>query len=77
MSGLAEIEKAVAALPEQQKHHLFIWLRDMVGSTGERSPARSSTKQNWLQRCARQREAHRTTCSGTPLQQIMDDLRGR
>ena len=71
-----EIESAVTSLPASQQVSLLAWLQSLVAKrTGQASTPRAD-REAWLQRLAERRERGRTGTNGTPLQQIMDDLRG-
>lgn len=76
MSTLLEIEHAVSSLPAPQQHSLLLWLQGVVRLPEKRSQVPASARQDWLRRCASRREQGRTGHAGTPLQEIMDDLRG-
>lgn len=73
MSTLAEIECAVKLLPEPEKRSLLEWLQAVLES-GETTPSEDQ-REAWLQRLAQRRERGITPKSGSPLQQILDDLR--
>jgi hypothetical protein len=75
MSTLVEIEKAVTALPISQQMTLLEWLQEVVANPSPVTQPKER-REAWLQRLAELREHGRTSTSGTPLQQIMDDLRG-
>jgi hypothetical protein len=73
VSTLAEIECAVKSLPEPDKRSLLEWLQAVL-ETGEPAPSKGQ-REEWLQRLAQRRERGLTRQSGSPLQQILDDLR--
>ena len=76
MSTLAEIESAVSSLPPSQQESLLLWLQSRMSGTSVMEGKANSARQEWLQRRAVRRERGRTDRAGTPLQQIMDELRG-
>jgi hypothetical protein len=76
MSTLVEIEEAVTSLPSSQQENLLRWLQTkLANNSGRVSPAPADTRA-WLSRLAKLRERGRTNCAGTPLQKMMDELRG-
>ena len=76
MSTLIEIENAVASLPPSQQRSLLVWLQSVVATVPARETKPGGGHDSWLQRLVERRERGRTGKIGTPLQQIMDDLRG-
>lgn len=76
MSTLLEIENAVTSLPPTQQRTLLSWLQSLVASKPEVAAQRSTRREAWLQKLAERRQRGVTGKSGTPLQQIMNDLRG-
>ena len=75
MSTLLEIENAVTSLPGPEQRSLLVWLQSLV-ATQTSPPPRQSRREVWLNKLAERRERSITGKLGTPLQQIMDDLRG-
>lgn len=76
MSTLLEIESAVTSLPASQQQTLLAWLQSVV-ETRPLPTAQSRTRRElWLRKLAERRQRGVTGKAGTPLQQIMDDLRG-
>jgi len=76
MSTLVEIESAVASLPASQQRTLLVWLQSLVTATARPAESNAARREAWLQRLAERRQRGVTGKTGTPLQQIMDDLRG-
>ncbi len=76
MSTLIEIESAVTSLPPTQQRTLLVWLQSLVEAKPQVAQQRQPRREAWLQRLAERRQRGVTGTSGTPLQQIMDDLRG-
>ena len=76
MSTLVEIESAVVTLPPQQQESLLLWLQSRLRGTPMPAAKSGATSQEWLKRLAVLRDQGRTARTGTPLQTIMDDLRG-
>jgi hypothetical protein len=76
MSTLLEIESAVTSLPPIQQRTLLVWLQSLVESKPQEAPQRRTRHEAWLQKLATRRQRGVTGTSGSPLQQIMDDLRG-
>ncbi|MDI1312019.1 hypothetical protein [Prosthecobacter sp.] len=76
MSTLVEIESAVTTLPPQQQECLLVWLQSQVSKNFKPVTKATTERRAWLQRLVERRERGRTGQPGTPLQQIMDDLRG-
>jgi hypothetical protein len=75
MSTLLEIENAVTSLPAPQQLSLLVWLQSLVATQPAATPAQSRSK-TWLNKLAERRQRGVTAKAGTPLQQMMDDLRG-
>ncbi len=75
MSTLAEIESAVTSLPASQQRRLLEWLQSVVEQKEPALPGHSR-REAWLQKLAERRQRGMTGKAGTPIQQIMDDLRG-
>jgi len=76
MSTLTEIESAVASLPPSQQRTLLMWLQSLVTASVRPAESSNTRREAWLQRLAERRRRGMTGRTGTPLQQIMDDLRG-
>jgi hypothetical protein len=76
MSTLTEIESAVASLPPSQQRTLLTWLQSLVTASARPAGSDNARREAWLQRLAERRQRGMTGRTGTPLQQIMDDLRG-
>jgi len=76
MSTLREIESAVASLPAPEQRTLLAWLQSLVETRSEPAFQRQARRDAWLQKLAERRQRGVTGKAGTPLQQIMDDLRG-
>ena len=76
MSTLREIESAVTALPAIQQRSLLTWLQGLVEQRPQPGSPRAARREVWLQKLAERRRRGLTGNAGTPLQQIMDDLRG-
>lgn len=76
MSTLIEIESAVSALPPTQQRKLLVWLQSVVEAKTAASPPRLTLRDAWLQKLAARRQRGSTDKSGTPITQMMDDLRG-
>jgi hypothetical protein len=76
MSTLVEIESAVITLPLQQQESLLGWLQSQVSKNFKPATKATVERWEWLRRLAERRARGRTGQPGTPLQQIMDDLRG-
>lgn len=76
MSTLLEIESAVTSLPPTQQRTLLAWLQSLVEEKAEMAPQPSRLSDAWPQRLAERRQRGMTEKTGTPLQQIMNDLRG-
>lgn len=76
MSTLLEIENAVTSLPASQQQTLLAWLQSVVESRPEPIAQSRTRRDGWLRKLAERRQRGITGKAGTPLQQIMDDLRG-
>lgn len=76
MSTLMEIESAVTALPATQQRTLLVWLQSLMEQRSQPVPPRTARRELWLEKLAERRRRGLTGKAGTPLQQIMDDLRG-
>lgn len=76
MSTLIDIETEVTSLPPSQQRSLLVWLQSVVATTPALEPQPRAAREAWLRRLEERRERGRTGKTGTPLQQIMDDLRG-
>jgi hypothetical protein len=76
MSTLIDIENVVNSLPPSQQRSLLVWLQSVVATNPEQDPRPRAAREEWLQRLQARRERGRTGKAGTPLQQIMNDLRG-
>ncbi|MFN0078149.1 MAG: hypothetical protein ACKVY0_16970 [Prosthecobacter sp.] len=76
MSTLIEIESAVTSLPPTQQRTLLAWLQSLVETRPQAAKQRQTRHEAWLQKLAARRQRGVTGKTGTPLQQIMDDLRG-
>jgi hypothetical protein len=75
MSTLAEIESVIANLPPQDQLSLFEWLQSRVPSKLAGTIKSSDDRKQWLAELAELRTLTQTGKLGTPLQQIMEDLR--
>ncbi|MCX6867825.1 MAG: hypothetical protein NTV46_16725 [Verrucomicrobia bacterium] len=75
MSTLGDIESVVTSLPPSQQRSLLVWLQSVVETSPAQDPKPRAVREAWLQRLEERRERGRGK-TGTPLQQIMDDLRG-
>ncbi|MDB6004904.1 MAG: hypothetical protein JWR15_1891 [Prosthecobacter sp.] len=76
MSTLIEIESAVSSLPPTQQRTLLMWLQSLVEAGAQTALHRQTRHEAWLQKLSERRKRGVTGTTGTPLQQIMDDLRG-
>jgi hypothetical protein len=76
MSTLVEIECAVTSLPPTQQRTLLAWLQSLVETKSQAVPQPQSRREAWLLKLAERRQRGLTSKSGTPIQQMMDDLRG-
>jgi hypothetical protein len=76
MSTLGDIESVVTSLPPSQQQSLLVWLQSVVATSPAQDPKPRAVREAWLQRLEERRERGRSGKTGTPLQQIMDDLRG-
>jgi hypothetical protein len=76
VSTLTDIERTVTSLPPSQQHSLLIWLQSLLATSPAQSANPRAVREAWLQSLAERRERGRTGKTGTPLPQIMDDLRG-
>jgi hypothetical protein len=76
MSTLLEIESAVSSLPAPEQRTLLVWLQSVVEGEPQASPKRQNRQDAWLQKLAERRRRGMTRKAGTPLQQILNDLRG-
>jgi hypothetical protein len=76
MSTLIEIESAVSGLPAAQQRTLLAWLQSLVEKSPHPAPPRQARRDAWLQKLAERRRRGMTGKAGTPVQQIMDELRG-
>ena len=76
MSTLLEIESAVTSLPASQQRALLAWLQSVVETGPQPTAQRKTRREVWLRKLAERRQRGVTGKAGTPLQQIMDDLRG-
>lgn len=76
MSTLSEIESAVSELPTTQQRTLLAWLQSLVEAKAPAASQRLSRRDTWLQKLADRRQRGVTGKSGTPISQLMDDLRG-
>jgi hypothetical protein len=76
MSTLTEIESAVSGLPPTQQRTLLVWLQSLVEQRPQQARPRQARREVWLQKLAERRQRGITGKAGTPLQRIMDDLRG-
>ena len=75
MSTLVEIESAVAGLPAQEQWSLLEWLQGrLVAKRGPVAPV-VNDRQQWLAELAELRARGATGKTGTPIQQMMDELR--
>ena len=71
-----EIESAVTALPATQQRTLLVWLQSLMEQRAQPVPPRTARRELWLEKLAERRRRGLTGNTGTPLQEIMDDLRG-
>ncbi len=76
MSTLTDIERVVTSLPPSQQRSLLVWLQSVVATNPVPEPKLHAAREAWLQRLEERRERGRTGKTGTPLQEIMNDLRG-
>jgi hypothetical protein len=76
MSMLTEIENAVVSLPSAQQENLLLWLQSRLAHAPAAVAVRATDRRSWIGRLARLRQLGSTGRPGTPLQRIMDDLRG-
>ena len=76
MSTLIDIEAVVMSLPPSQQRSLLVWLQTVVATSPAQEERPRAAREAWLQWLEQRRERGRTGKTGTPLQQIMDDLRG-
>jgi hypothetical protein len=76
MSNLAEIESAVTALPASEQKVLLNWLQSIVGTVAPGASKTEEGRDAWLRRMETRRLRGATGKSGTPVQQMMNDLRG-
>lgn len=76
MSTLLEIESAVTSLPAPQQRTLLAWLQAVVETRPLPAAQPQTRRAVWLRKLAERRQRGVTGKAGTPLQQIMDDLRG-
>ena len=77
MSTLLQIESAVADLPRPEQWSLLAWLRGQLEEpTKPLRPSRTQAELiQWMSELAVLREQTHTGTAGTPLQEIMNDLR--
>ncbi|MCX6879718.1 MAG: hypothetical protein NTW21_38830 [Verrucomicrobia bacterium] len=76
MSTLTNIERTVTSLPPSQQRSLLVWLQAALAPSPVPTAKPRAVREAWLQSLAERRERGRTGKTGTPLQQVMDDLRG-
>jgi hypothetical protein len=76
MSTLTEIENAVVSLPSAQQANLLLWLQTRLAHAPAAVTVRPADRRSWMGRLALLRQRGNTGRPGTPLQRIMDDLRG-
>jgi hypothetical protein len=76
MSTLIEIESAVTSLPPTQQRTLLAWLQSLVETKTEVAPQRQTRTEAWLQKLTERRQRGVTGKAGTPIQPMMNDLRG-
>ena len=76
MSTLLEIENAVNSLQPAEQARLLSWLRVKVADPAKQGSALTS-RQEWLDKLAELRRLGRTGHPGSPLQQVMDEMRGQ
>jgi hypothetical protein len=76
MSSLLEIESAVTSLNQTEQRTLLVWLQSLVESRTQTAPLRQDRRESWLQKLEERRMRGMTGNAGTPLQVILDDLRG-
>ena len=75
MSTLAEIEQAVESLPRPEQETLWQHLSHRLFTSPRTTLEESEQRQNWLAELRAVRERNATGKVGTPLQQVMDELR--
>ncbi len=75
MSTLVEIESAVANLPQQEQWSLLEWLQSRLPGKREVQVNSLEDRKQWLAELAELRARTSTGKVGTPLQEIMDDIR--
>ena len=75
MSSLTEIESAVTALPASEQKVLLNWLQSIVGTVAPGASKTEEGRDAWLRRMETRRLRGATGKSGTPVQQMMNDLR--
>ena len=74
MSTLVEIEEAVETLPRVEQETLWQHLSHrLFNPSGKADDA--ARRKVWLEKLRQIRERNETGRSGTPLQQVMDELR--
>jgi hypothetical protein len=75
MSTLLQIESAVAELPPQDQWSLLSWLQARLKAAPRaHQPAQSPTPV-WLEEIRRLRESCTTGKPGTPVEQLVDEIR--
>ena len=75
MSTLVQIESAVTALPPQDQRSLLTWLQRRLASPGiPRLPDKMATP-DWLADLRAMRERCSTGKSGTPVEQLITEIR--
>ena len=75
MSTLVQIESAVTALPPQDQRSLLAWLQRRLASPGiPQLPDKMATP-DWLADLRAMREQCSTGKSGTPVEQLITEIR--
>lgn len=76
MSTLAEIESAVANLPQQDQWSLLQWLQSRLSTKPPVQVSSLEDRKRWLAELAALRARGATTGkTGASIQEIMDDIR--
>ena len=76
VSTLAEIESAVTTLPPAEQRTLLEWLQPRMESIPRSVRRHRTSREIWLSRLAERRQRGATGKTGTPIRQLMDELRG-
>ena len=75
MSTLVEIESAVANLPTQEQWFLLEWLQGRLRGSRSEPKRPLEDRKEWLAELAAVRARGTTGTSGSPIQEIMDEIR--